>query len=272
MGTLQQDCTNGIVAGIVNDYNTKIGDLTTLSTTDKTSLVKALNELKADIELNITGIKSGTSTAFTAVTLANTAQNTADTGLTLATKAEADAQSAIDTINTSGFQTADQVNTAIQTVVGVAPDTLNTLQKIAIQLQSDETATSALVNTITAVQTLATQAETDAQAGISIANAAKSEADSGIASIGTLTNLTTTDKSNLVKAINEVLQNVQNAVSIATTAQTTAEQAESDAQAAAILPDTGVTAGSYGNISNIPIITVNSKGVITDIATVDVSG
>lgn len=50
--------------------------------------------------------------------------------------------------NDSGFQTATQVNTAIQAVVGAAPAALDTLKEIADQLASDESAVSALTTTV----------------------------------------------------------------------------------------------------------------------------
>lgn len=38
------------------------------------------------------------------------------------------------------------------------------------------------------------------------------------------------------------------------------------------LPDSGVTAGSIGSSANIPVITVNSKGIITAVTTASVGG
>ena len=52
--------------------------------------------------------------------------------------------------NDSGYQTASDVNSAIQAVVGAAPEALNTLQEIAAQLQADESAASALTTTVAA--------------------------------------------------------------------------------------------------------------------------
>jgi precorrin isomerase len=50
--------------------------------------------------------------------------------------------------NDSGYQTAAQVNTAIQAVVGAAPGALDTLAEIAAQLASDESAVAALTTTV----------------------------------------------------------------------------------------------------------------------------
>ena len=50
--------------------------------------------------------------------------------------------------NDSGFQTSAQVSTAIQDIIGAAPDALNTLAEIASQLASDESAVSALTATV----------------------------------------------------------------------------------------------------------------------------
>lgn len=50
--------------------------------------------------------------------------------------------------NDSGYQTAAQVTTAIQAVVGAAPAALDTLAEIATQLSNDESAVSALTLTV----------------------------------------------------------------------------------------------------------------------------
>jgi len=50
--------------------------------------------------------------------------------------------------NDSGYQTAAQVNTAIQAVVGAAPGALDTLAEIAAQLATDESAVAALTTTV----------------------------------------------------------------------------------------------------------------------------
>lgn len=50
--------------------------------------------------------------------------------------------------NDSGYQTQAQVNTAIQKVVGAAPDALDTLEEIAERLKDDNDAISSLASTI----------------------------------------------------------------------------------------------------------------------------
>jgi hypothetical protein len=52
--------------------------------------------------------------------------------------------------NDSGYQTALDVNTAIQAVVGAAPEALNTLAEIAAQLADDQDAVAALTSTVAA--------------------------------------------------------------------------------------------------------------------------
>lgn len=51
-------------------------------------------------------------------------------------------------LDTTVYQTASDVSAAIQAVVGAAPDALDTLQEIATQLASDESAVSALTTTV----------------------------------------------------------------------------------------------------------------------------
>ena len=53
-----------------------------------------------------------------------------------------------DLTNDSGFQTASDVNTAIQAVVGAAPEALDTLAEIAAQLSNDQDAVAALTTTV----------------------------------------------------------------------------------------------------------------------------
>jgi len=58
--------------------------------------------------------------------------------------------------NDSGYQTAANVTSAIQAVVGAAPAALDTLAEIATQLASDESAAAALVTTVSGKANTAT--------------------------------------------------------------------------------------------------------------------
>jgi len=58
--------------------------------------------------------------------------------------------------NDSGYQTAANVNSAIQAVVGAAPAALDTLAEIATQLANDESAVSALISTVSGKADIAT--------------------------------------------------------------------------------------------------------------------
>lgn len=51
-------------------------------------------------------------------------------------------------VDTSKFQTEEQVNTAIQKVVGAAPEALDTLEEIATKLQDNDNVVTAMVTTI----------------------------------------------------------------------------------------------------------------------------
>ena len=91
-------------------------------------------------------------------------------------------------------------------------------------------------------------------------------------SIGVLPNLTTTNKANLVVAINELVANVVPTNRIADNAVTTAKIAENAITTERLsnysvtsvkMSNTGVTANTYGGQSVIPILTVDGAGRVT---------
>ena len=103
-----------------------------------------------------------------------------------------------DLTNDDNFQTLTQVNDAIQSVLGAAPDALNTLAEIATQLAQDESAVAALTTTITGKAEKATtiagygivDAYTKAQVNASLAGKAdQSYVDTHLASKEDIANL-----------------------------------------------------------------------------------
>lgn len=84
----------------------------------------------------------------------------------------------------------------------------NDMLAIDTQMKANATAIGVNAANITTAQTTADNAEIHAQSGISNAATAQTTADGANAKIGTMANLTTSDKSTLVGAVNEVNYNL----------------------------------------------------------------
>lgn len=195
-----------------------IGDLSQLTTTEKTSLVLALNELKAALgSIDLTKLIDDTKTA---------------TNLTW-----------------SSTKITNAISVAISDLVNGAPEALDTLKELADAIDANQDAIAAL-QTIAAghvkydaEQTLTTEQKAQARANIdagSIAEVADAKkagtdaqatANTNKTSIGTLASLRTTAKTSLVDAINEVKGTADAAQTTATAAQTTATGAKEKADA-----------------------------------------
>lgn len=205
-----------------------IGDLSQLTTNQKSSLVVALNELKASLQ-----------------DIADSVGATID-------------DSAINSDQTWSSQKINAaITAAINALVNGAPTTLDTLQELASAIETNQDAISAL-QTIAAghvkyneAQSLTT--EQQAQARTNIGAAASSDLTTlqgtvttlqgtvsqntasigkNTASIGTIGSLNTAAKTDLVSAINEVKGTADGAASAAQTAQSTATAAQQAANAA----------------------------------------
>lgn len=205
-----------------------VGDLSQLTTDQKSSLVVALNELKANLQ-DIAG----------------------SVGATIN-------DSEINATQTWSSQKIDSaITAAINALVNGAPTTLDTLQELASAIETNQDAISAL-QTIAAGHVKYTEAqslttEQQAQARTNIGAAAASDLTTlqgtvttlsgtvtqntasigqNSASIGTLGSLKTAAKTDLVSAINEVKGTADGAASAAQTAQSTANAAQQAANAA----------------------------------------
>ena len=196
-----------------------VGDLSGLTTDQKASLVVALNELKAAI---------------------GQAQGMID-----------DEQTGIgSTWSSQKIQT--QISAAVNALINGAPGTLDTLKELGDAITNNQGAIEALQSIANGhvkfneAQTLTGEQQTQARSNIGAAAATEVTALQGTVStlqttvqtteqtantnktaIGTLTSLTTTAKGNLVLAINEVKASTDNAVTVATGAQSTANSAQS---------------------------------------------
>lgn len=191
-----------------------IGSLESLTTNQKASLVLALNELKASID----SVQSSMG-------------------------AQIDDESNDKTHTWSGSKISSAISAATAALVDGAPDTLDTLKELSDALTTNKDAISAL-QTIAAghvkfneSQTLEPGQQEQARTNIGAAAASDVTDLQGTVSghttqIGTIGDLTTTAKNNLVAAINEVKGAADQAQSTASSAQTAAGTAQETATAA----------------------------------------
>ena len=195
-----------------------IGDLSELTTTEKASLVVALNELKASLNsIDLTKIIDDTKKA---------------TNLTW-----------------SSTQISKAISEAVADLVNGAPEALDTLKELGDAITTNKDAIEAL-QTIAAghvkydaAQSLTTAQKTQARANIDAASTtevatakkagddAQATANTNKTAIGTLANLKTTAKANLVAAINELKGIADAAKTAANSAESKATQAQSDIDA-----------------------------------------
>lgn len=182
------------------------GDLSTLTTQQKASLVLALNELKA--------------------------------GLTTV-EGKLGAQIDDSSSGTDKTWSASKINSAITTAVNAlingAPETLDTIKEVADAIAANQDAIAAIQAVAAGhvkydgAQDLTSEQKTQARTNIGAAGTA--DVDAVKTTIGTLTNLGTTDKASIVGAINEVKGVADQAKTTADTASSTATSALGKANA-----------------------------------------
>lgn len=209
MATTLSAQISALATQIGSDIKTLIahdGDLSALTTQQKASLVLALNELKA--------------------------------GLTTV-EGKLGAQIDDSSSGTDKTWSASKINSAITAAVNAlingAPETLDTIKEVADAIQTNK-------DTITAIQQVAAghvkydgaqalTSEQKTQARTNIGAAGTADVDAVKTTIGTLTNLSTTDKASIVGAINEVKGVADQAKTTADTASSTATSALGKANA-----------------------------------------
>lgn len=207
MATTLSAQISALATQIGSDIKTLIahdGDLSTLTTQQKASLVLALNELKA--------------------------------GLT-AVEGKLGAQIDDSSSGTDKTWSASKINAAISEAVNAlingAPDTLDTIKEVADAIQTNKDAITAIQQVAAGhvkydgAQDLTSEQKTQARSNIDAAGTA--DVDAVKTTIGTLTNLSTTDKASIVGAINEVKATADTAKSTADTANATATAAQNKA-------------------------------------------
>ena len=206
--TLNQQIQN-LATQIGSDVKTIIanqGNLSALTTTQKASLVAAINELRADL-------------------------NSIDTGSVI------DDETPSDSTTYSSNKIISEITAKCQEVkdalIGGAGDAFDTLKELADLIEANQDLIESLQQLAgshvryDAAQELSPAQKTQARSNIGAADDAdyqttKSQVNTNKTAIGTLTSLSTTEKTNLVGAINEIN-------SLATTAKNTADSAQSTA-------------------------------------------
>lgn len=209
MATTLSAQISALATQIGSDIKTLIahdGDLSALTTQQKASLVLALNELKA--------------------------------GLTTV-EGKLGAQIDDSSSGTDKTWSASKINSAITAAVNAlingAPETLDTIKEVADAIAANQDA-------IAAIQAVAAghvkydgaqdlTAEQKTQARTNIGAAGTDDINAVKTTIGTLTNLSTTDKASIVGAINEVKGVADQAKTTADTASSTATSALGKANA-----------------------------------------
>lgn len=184
---------------------TNQGDLSTLTTTQKASLVLAINELKASI-------------------------NSIDTGSVINDSAPSDSTTYSSNKIVSEITTkCQEVKDALLGGAGEAFDTLKELADLIEQnqdlIESLQTLAGSHVR-YDAAQELSPQQKTQARTNIGAAD--DTDYQTTKTAVGTVANLQTTEKTNLVGAVNEVLGVANTAKTTAEGAQTKASQVESN--------------------------------------------
>lgn len=207
MATTLSAQISALATQIGSDIKTLIahdGDLSALTTQQKASLVLALNELKA--------------------------------GLTTV-EGKLGAQIDDSSSGTDKTWSASKINSAITAAVNAlingAPETLDTIKEVADAIQTNKDAIAAIQQVAAGhvkydgAQTLTSEQKTQARTNIGAAGT--DDVDAVKTAIGTLTNLSTTDKASIVGAINEVKGTADSALSTAQTANATATAAQTKA-------------------------------------------
>ena len=184
-----------------------IGTLSDLTTTQKTSLVLALNELKSAIgSIDLTAI--------------------------------IDDEQTVASLTWSSTKINSAITTAVNNLINGAPETLDTLKEVADAIDTNKDAIAALQSIASVhvkydgAQTLTTDQQKQARDNIdavssselsavsTVATNAKNKADANATNIGTLASLNTTAKTSLVADINEANTTANSAYTTANNADT----------------------------------------------------
>ena len=173
------DNNNGDVVSALNELRNELGDVTTLTTTDKTDTVAAINEVQAEIG-DITTLTTTDKTDT--VSAINEVQAEIGDITTLTTTVKSDAVSAIN---------------EVQAEIG-------DITSLSTTDQSD--AVAAINEVLANVGDLTTLTTTAQASAVSAINEVQSAAEANETAIGTLSELHTSSKGSLVAASNEIFE------------------------------------------------------------------
>lgn len=209
------------------------GNLETLTTTQKASLVLAINELDAAVKK--IDVKSVIDDNANDATHAWSAQKVANEILAKSNALKSEllggAGEAYDTLK----ELADLITTN--------KDAIDALKEVAAgHVRFDQKQTLEEGQKTQARENIGAASTAEVQAAQSKADAADQKATTNATSIGTLTALKTTEKTNLVGAVNEVKTQADKGVTDAAAAKKTAAAADAAAKAADTKAQQGITA------------------------------
>jgi hypothetical protein len=242
------------VTTVEGQVNGKIGDLTTLHTDEKGTIVGALNEVQDELDAEVAARTSAVAAEKTRAEAAE-AQLTTDLAAevaraTAAEQAEAArAQSAEQTLTTnlaaevSRAQAAEQTlttNLAAEVSRAQAAEQAEATRAQSAEAQLTTDLAAEVSNRIAAVAAEKTRAET-AESALQAAITAEANRAQGVE--GSLTALTTTAKTSLVEAINELDSDLAAEVS-ARTAAVAAEKTRAEAAEAQLTSDLSAEAAA----------------------------
>jgi len=217
-GVASYDAINDLLSGYapasgLTSVSNSVGTLTSLTTTAKTDLVSAINEVKSDIP-NISGYAT-TSALGTTNTNVGTLSN-------LNTSTKTDLVSAINSVNTA-LETANGTITTNTTNIGNNTTSIGTINTNIGTLSSLNTTAKTIVPAINEVlgdlSNYATTSSLSNYATTAALGTANGNISTNTNNIGILGNLDTTAKTDLVSALNEIytscttgLTNIKNAL------------------------------------------------------------
>ena len=232
----------GTTEGDITTLTNRIGDLSSLTTTARTNLVAAINEVDSNCDTNANAISTLNNTTIPTLSLKS------ETGYSLNLELDTTNYKLVAKLynkDNTLISTSDEIDLPVESmIVNASYD--NTTKDLTFTLQNGNTIVVPLDDIVSG---LASQTDLTALTNRVTTN------EGSIATInntiGTLSNLTTTDKTNLVNAINEVDSNCDTNTSAISTINTTLESKID-----------GLVILSYGNSTWQDFINAYNKKVV----------
>lgn len=183
-----------------------------------------VNTANTNANTAISTANSATSTANSALSTANTASSNASSAVSTANTASSNASSAVSTANSANTtaNTASSLATATSARVDEFEEEIEEVKEAAAKINQLEQAVAVAVASAEGAVISATQAQASAQTAVQKAteiSASATQIETNKNNIGTMDNLTTTEKGSLVGAVNEVNSKEGDLTSLQTTAK-----------------------------------------------------